>query len=169
MPSPQSRSRLSNALAIAIWRVSTRQKNKLQRARTSSGRSLTRCSRRVRAQRVQAFTRPSSPRARNAFTPITMHWNSSPRSWAARSHAATADLHTGMAGAGNVLAGWGLPNDPRVQHEVGTRAIVYRNVLESRYRTSFAPIAEETLAAADREALTFQDILEEVLFVRSFD
>lgn len=75
----------------------------------------------------------------------------------------------GMSDAGSVVAGYGLPNDVRVLQSVGARTGTYRNVLESRYESEFRPIAEAAVASPEREALRFEDILDEILFVRMFD
>jgi hypothetical protein len=76
--------------------------------------------------------------------------------------------HGGMAAAGP-RAGYGLPNDVRVMEAVGARTGTYSNVLESRYQTTFVPIADAVLSAVDRSKLHFEDIRDEIMFVRMFD
>jgi hypothetical protein len=77
--------------------------------------------------------------------------------------------HGGMAGAGNLAAGYGLPNDLRVQKAVGARTATYSNILKLRYESTFRPIADAVLASSDRATLQFEDILDEILMVRLFD
>jgi hypothetical protein len=77
--------------------------------------------------------------------------------------------HGGMAGAGNAAAGYGLPNDLHVLDAVGARTGTYSNILELRYDSTFRPIADAVLTDADRSILRFEDIRDEVMFVRIFD
>jgi hypothetical protein len=77
--------------------------------------------------------------------------------------------HGGMAGAGGAAAGYGLPNDLRVLDAVGARTGTYSNILKLRYDSTFRPIADAALTDADRSALRFEDIRDEVMFVRIFD
>jgi hypothetical protein len=77
--------------------------------------------------------------------------------------------HGGMAGAGGARAGYGLPNDVRVMDAVGARTGTYSNILKLRYDTTFAPIADAVLSTADRPRLRFEDIRDEIMFVRMFD
>ena len=77
--------------------------------------------------------------------------------------------HGGMAGAGAPRAGYGLPNDLRVLNAVGARTGTYSNILELRYDSTFRPMANAVLTDADRSILRFEDIRDEVMFVRIFD
>jgi hypothetical protein len=77
--------------------------------------------------------------------------------------------HGGLAGAGGAAAGYGLPNDLHVLDAVGARTGTYSNVLKLRYDTAFAPIADAVLADTDRSQLRFEDIRDEIMFVRMFD
>lgn len=77
--------------------------------------------------------------------------------------------HGGMAGAGGAAAGYGLPNDLRVLDAVGARTGTYSNILKLRYDTTFKPIADAVLTDADRSKLRFEEIRDEVMFVRMFD
>jgi len=77
--------------------------------------------------------------------------------------------HGGMAGAGGAAAGYGLPNDLHVLDAVGARTGTYSNVLRLRYDSTFRPIADAVLTDADRSTLRFEDIRDEVMFVRIFD
>jgi hypothetical protein len=77
--------------------------------------------------------------------------------------------HGGLAGAGGAAAGYGLPNDLRVQDAVGARTGTYSNILKLRYDSTFRPIADAVLTDADRSTLRFEDILDELMFVRLFD
>src|SRR3984957_6287068 len=77
--------------------------------------------------------------------------------------------HGGLAGAGGAAAGYGLPNDLRVQNAVGARTGTYSNILKLRYDSTFRPIADAVLMDADRSTLRFEDIRDEVMFVRTFD
>jgi hypothetical protein len=77
--------------------------------------------------------------------------------------------HGGLAGAGGAAAGYGLPNDLRVLDTVGARTGTYSNILELRYDSTFRPIADAVLTDADRSTLRFEDIRDEVMFVRTFD
>src|ERR1700722_6085816 len=80
-----------------------------------------------------------------------------------------AIYHGGRTGAGNAAAGYGLPNDLRVQNAVGARTGTYSNILKLRYDSTFRPIADAVLMDADRSTLRFEDIRDEVMFVRIFD
>jgi hypothetical protein len=75
----------------------------------------------------------------------------------------------GLAGAGGAAAGYGLPNDLRVLDAVGARTGTYSNILKIRYDSTFRPIADAVLTDADRSTLRFEDIRDEIMFVRSFD
>jgi hypothetical protein len=77
--------------------------------------------------------------------------------------------HGGLAAAGRAAAGYGLPNDLRVLDAVGARTGTYSNILKLRYDSTFRPIADAVLTDADRSALRFDDIRDEVTFVRMFD
>jgi hypothetical protein len=77
--------------------------------------------------------------------------------------------HGGLAGAGGAAAGYGLPNDLRVLDAVGARTGTYSNILKLRYDSTFRPIADAVLTDADRSTLRFEDIRDEVMFVRTFD
>jgi hypothetical protein len=77
--------------------------------------------------------------------------------------------HGGMAGAGGAAAGYGLPNDLRVLNAVGARTGTYNNILKLRYDSTFRPMADAALTDADRSALRFEDIRDEIMFVRIFD
>ncbi len=77
--------------------------------------------------------------------------------------------HGGLAAAGGADAGYGLPNDLRVLDAVGARTAAYSNILKLRYDSRFRPIADAVLADAGRSALRFEDIRDEVMFVRMFD
>jgi hypothetical protein len=77
--------------------------------------------------------------------------------------------HGGEAGAGAARVGYGRPKDSRVLEAVGARSGTYRNVLKLRYESTFQPIADAVLTDADRSTLRFEDILDEIAFVRAFD
>lgn len=77
--------------------------------------------------------------------------------------------HGGLADAGTVAAGYGLPNDLRVLNAVGSRTGSYSNILTLRYDSKFRPIAEAVLTPGDLSRLSFEDIRDTVLFVRMFD
>src|ERR1700730_15027621 len=77
--------------------------------------------------------------------------------------------HGGMAGAGGAAAGYGLPNDLRVLDAVGARTGTYSNILKLRYDSRFRPTADAVLTDADRSSLRFEDVRDEVMFVRMFD
>jgi hypothetical protein len=77
--------------------------------------------------------------------------------------------HGGMTGAGGAAAGYGLPNDVRVLNAVGARTGTYSNILKLRYDTTYRPVADAVLTDADRSILRFEDIRDEVMFVRIFD
>ena len=65
--------------------------------------------------------------------------------------------------------GYGLPNDLRVLNAAGARTGTYSNILKLRYDTTYKPIAEAVLTDTDRSKLRFEDIRDEVMFVRAFD
>jgi hypothetical protein len=71
--------------------------------------------------------------------------------------------------AGGAHIAYNLPNDLRVQHAVGARTVVYRNVLRARYDVAFRPISQAMLPPAESAGLTFEDFLSEFVFVRAFD
>jgi hypothetical protein len=75
----------------------------------------------------------------------------------------------GLSDAGGPAQGYGLPNDVRVLREAGARTGVYRNLIRDRYESTHRPIADGVLADAERTDLRFEDILDEILFVRLFD
>ena len=77
--------------------------------------------------------------------------------------------HGGMAGAGGAAAGYGLPNDLHVLDAVGARTGTYSNIIKLRYDSTFRPIADAVLTDADRSTLRFEDIRDEIMFVRIFD
>ena len=77
--------------------------------------------------------------------------------------------HGGLAGAGGAAAGYGLPNDLRVLDAAGARTGTYSNILKLRYDNTFRPIADAVLTDADRSTLRFEDIRDEIMFVRAFD
>jgi hypothetical protein len=77
--------------------------------------------------------------------------------------------HGGLAGAGGAAAGYGLPNDLRVLDAVGARTGTYSNILKLRYDSTFRPIADAVLTDTDRSTLRFEDIRDEIMFVRTFD
>lgn len=77
--------------------------------------------------------------------------------------------HGGLAGAGGAAAGYGLPNDLRVLDAIGARTGTYSNILKLRYDSTFRPIADAVLTDADRSTLRFEDIRDEIMFVRIFD
>jgi hypothetical protein len=77
--------------------------------------------------------------------------------------------HGGLAGAGGAAAGYGLPNDVRVLDAAGGRTGTYSNILRLRYDSTFRPMADAVLTDADRSALRFEDIRDEIMFVRIFD
>lgn len=80
-----------------------------------------------------------------------------------------AIYHGGMSAAGGAAAGYGLPNDLRVLDAVGARTGTYSNILKLRYDSTFRPVADAVLTDADRSTLRFEDIRDEVMFVRMFD
>jgi hypothetical protein len=77
--------------------------------------------------------------------------------------------HGGLAAAGSGAAGYGLPNDLRVLDSVGSRTGTYGNILQLRYDSTFKPIADTVLADRDRSMLRFEDVRDEIMFVRLFD
>jgi hypothetical protein len=77
--------------------------------------------------------------------------------------------HGGMAGAGGAAAGYGLPNDLRVLDAVGARTGTYSNIVRLRYDSTFRPVAGAVLTDTNRSTLRFEDIRDEIMFVRIFD
>jgi hypothetical protein len=77
--------------------------------------------------------------------------------------------HGGFAAAGGAQAGYGLPNDLRVLNAAGARTGTYSNILKLRYDATFRPVANELLRDEDRANLRFEDIRDEIMFVRIFD
>jgi hypothetical protein len=77
--------------------------------------------------------------------------------------------HGGFAAAGGAQAGYGLPNDLRVLNTAGARTGTYSNILKLRYDATFRPVADEVLRDEERANLRFEDIGDEIMFVRIFD
>jgi hypothetical protein len=77
--------------------------------------------------------------------------------------------HGGFAAHGGAQVGYGLPNDLRVLNDVGARTGTYSNLLKLRYESLFRPVADAALTDADRAALRFEDVRDEIMFVRIFD
>jgi hypothetical protein len=77
--------------------------------------------------------------------------------------------HGGFAGAGGAQGGYGLPNDLRVVDAVGSRTGTYSNILKLRYDSTYRPIADAVLTNPDRSLLRFEDVRDEVMFVRILD
>jgi Phage integrase, N-terminal SAM-like domain len=77
--------------------------------------------------------------------------------------------HGGFAGAGGAEAGYGLPNDTRVLDAVGARTGTYSNILKLRYDSTFRPMADAVLTDADRSTVRFENVCDEIMFVRIFD
>jgi hypothetical protein len=77
--------------------------------------------------------------------------------------------HGGFAAHGGAQAGYGLPNDLRVLNDVGARTGTYSNLLRLRYDSTFRPVADTVLTDADRSTLRFEDVRDEIMFVRIFD
>jgi len=77
--------------------------------------------------------------------------------------------HGGFAAAGGSQAGYGLPNDLRVLNAAGARTGTYNNILRLRYDATFRPVADLVLRDEDRAHLRFEDIRDEIMFVRIFD
>jgi len=71
--------------------------------------------------------------------------------------------------AGGPKAGYGLPNDLRVLNAAGARTAAYNNILKLDYESVFRPIADAVLTRADLTNLRFEDVRDEVMFVRIFD
>ena len=77
--------------------------------------------------------------------------------------------HGGFAAHGGAQAGYGLPNDLRVLNDVGGRTGTYSNLLRLRFDSTFRPVAAAVLTAADQSTLRFEDVRDEIMFVRIFD
>jgi hypothetical protein len=74
-----------------------------------------------------------------------------------------------MTAVGSGAAGYGLPNDLRVLDSAGSRTGTYGNILRLRYDSTYKPIADAVLTDADRSMLRFEDVRDEIMFVRMFD
>ena len=62
-----------------------------------------------------------------------------------------------------------LPNDLRVLDAAGARTGTYENIIKLDYDREYQPIADAVLAKEDRAALRFEDIRDEIMFVRILD
>ena len=69
----------------------------------------------------------------------------------------------GDAKAGVQTIAFNLPNDERVREEKGSKKVLLRNIMRAKYDRILVPIAERVLAPADRERVSFQAYLDEVL------
>jgi hypothetical protein len=70
---------------------------------------------------------------------------------------------SGDANRGVQTAAFNLPNDEKIEHEMGTKRVMLINVQEAKFRTVLVPIAKVALAAADRKNVSFDAFFTHIL------
>jgi hypothetical protein len=70
---------------------------------------------------------------------------------------------SGDANRGVQTAAYNLPNDEKIEHELGTKRVMLINVQEAKFKMVLVPIARVALAAADRKDVTFDAFFTHIL------
>jgi hypothetical protein len=70
---------------------------------------------------------------------------------------------SGDANRGVQTAAFNLPNDEKIEHEMGTKRVMLINVQEAKFKVVLLPIAKVALAAADRKNVTFDAFFTHIL------
>jgi hypothetical protein len=69
----------------------------------------------------------------------------------------------GDANRGVQTAAFNLPNDEKIEREMGTKRVMLKNVQEAKFRMVLLPIANVALAAADRKNVRFDAFFSHIL------
>lgn len=69
----------------------------------------------------------------------------------------------GDANRGVQTAAFNLPNDEKIEREMGTKRVMLKNVQEAKFRVVLRPIANVALAAADRKNVRFDAFFSHIL------
>lgn len=69
----------------------------------------------------------------------------------------------GDANRGVQTAAFNLPNDEKIEREMGTKRVMLKNVQEAKFRVVLLPIANVALAAADRKNVRFDAFFAHIL------
>jgi hypothetical protein len=69
----------------------------------------------------------------------------------------------GDANRGVQTAAFNLPNDEKIEREMGTKRVMLKNVQEAKFHMVLVPIAHVALAAADRKNVTFDAFFTHIL------
>ena len=75
-----------------------------------------------------------------------------------------AVYYTGQANAGSKSIAINLPNDEQVQLEKGTRRLQLKNAMRAKFDRILVPIADELIAADQREHIKFDSFFANVMF-----
>jgi hypothetical protein len=70
---------------------------------------------------------------------------------------------SGDANRGVQTAAFNLPNDEKIEHEMGTKRVMLINVQEAKFKMVLLPIAKVALAAADRKDVSFDAFFTHIL------
>jgi hypothetical protein len=70
---------------------------------------------------------------------------------------------SGDANRGVQTAAFNLPNDEKIEHELGTKRVMLINVQEAKFKMVLLPIARVALAPADRKDVTFDSFFTHIL------
>jgi hypothetical protein len=70
---------------------------------------------------------------------------------------------SGDANRGVQTAAFNLPNDEKIERELGTKRVMLKNVQEAKFRMVLVPIAGTVLAPADRKNVTFDAFFTHIL------
>jgi hypothetical protein len=70
---------------------------------------------------------------------------------------------SGDANRGVQTAAFNLPNDEKIEKEMGTKRVMLKNVQEAKFRVVLLPIAQVALAAADRRHVQFEPFFTHML------
>jgi Peptidase family M49 len=69
----------------------------------------------------------------------------------------------GDANRGIQTAAFNLPNDEKIEREMGTKRVMLKNVQEAKFRMVLLPIAQVALAPADRKNVGFEPFFTHIL------
>ncbi|HEY4183952.1 MAG TPA: hypothetical protein VGP07_02745 [Polyangia bacterium] len=69
----------------------------------------------------------------------------------------------GDANRGVQTAAFNLPNDEKIEREMGTKRVMLKNVQEAKFRVVLLPIAQVALSPADRKNVRFDAFFEHIL------
>lgn len=69
----------------------------------------------------------------------------------------------GDANRGVQTAAFNLPNDEKIEHEMGTKRVMLKNVQEAKFRLVLVPISRVAIARAQRQDVTFDAFFMHIL------